>query len=47
MAMFVSFFIVGPAVKLVFHNRIKPASGLHALQTMQSCAPTISRILGM
>ncbi len=47
MAMFVSFFIVGPAVKLVFHNRIKPASGLHVLQTMQSCAPTISRILGM
>ena len=47
MAMFVSFFIVGPLVKLVFHNRISPAIGLRALQLMEQCAPFISRFLGM
>ena len=47
MAMFASFFIVGPLVKLVFHNRIKPATGLRTIQAMQHCAPALSRILGM
>ena len=47
MAMVVSFFIVGPLVKLVFHNRISPASGLRILQLMEQCAPSISRLLGM
>ena len=47
MAMIASFFIVGPIVKLVFHNRITPAGGLRALQMMEQCAPSISRLLGM
>lgn len=47
MAMFVSFFIVGPLVKLAFHNRISPAGGLRALQLMEQLAPSISRFLGM
>ena len=47
MAMVVSFFIVGPLVKLVFHNRISPTGGLRALQMLEQCAPAISRLLGM
>ena len=47
MTVLASFFIVGPVVKLVFHNRITPAGGLRALQAMERCAPTLSRLLGM
>jgi len=47
MTMFASFFIIGPAVKLVCHNRIKPASGLRALQAMEHCATPVARFLGM
>lgn len=47
MAMFTSLFIVGPLVKLLFHNRISPAGGLRALQVMEQCAPSIYRLLGM
>ena len=47
MTMLASFLFVGPAVKLVFHNRIKPATGLRALQAMEKCAPALARLLGM
>ena len=47
MTMFASFFIVGPIVKLVFHNRISPAGGLRAMQLMEQSAPAIYRLLGM
>lgn len=46
MTMLASFFVVGPAVKLVFHNRISPVGGLRALQAMEQHAPSISRMLG-
>ena len=44
--MLASFFIVGPAVKLVFHNRISPVGGLRALQAMEQHAPSVARLLG-
>lgn len=47
MSVIAGFFIVGPIVKLVCHNRIKPAGAPHALQTLQHCAPAIERLLGM
>ena len=47
MTMFLSYFIVGPAVKLVFNNRIKPDGGLRAFRTLCDHATSFSRLLGM
>ena len=47
MSVVASFFIVGPIVKLICHNRIKPENAPRALQTLQHCAPAIERLLGM
>lgn len=41
----VNYFIVGPAVKLLY-NRIAPADGLHLLGSLHRNAPALTRILG-
>ena len=42
----VSHFVVGPAAKLLFNNRISPAGGLRFLNTMGASTDSLTRLLG-
>jgi len=46
MSALVSLFVVGPLTKLVFHNRIKPESGLRAMKTFSDHSASIARMFG-
>ena len=43
----VSYFIVGPAVKMLFNNRISPAAGMHLLEEMDEVGTPIARMMGL
>ncbi|MBQ9004423.1 MAG: hypothetical protein IJ087_21495 [Eggerthellaceae bacterium] len=47
MTMVASYLIIGPAVKLLFNNRISPAGGLQALRDLQQHAASLMRLFGM
>ena len=47
MTMILSYFVVGPAVKLAFNNRIKPDGGLRAFRILFEHATSFARLLGM
>ena len=45
--MLISHFIVGPAVKMIFNNRITPDGGLRLLQTLDQHALSLLRLFSM
>lgn len=45
-AVLVNYFIVGPVVKLLFNNKIKPAGGLALLDTLRENTDSLTRFLG-
>ena len=47
MTMVASYFIVGPIAKLLFHNRISPASGLNMMKHLEQSAASLLRFFGM
>lgn len=47
MSILVSYFIVGPAVKMLFNNRISPARGMHLLEEINEEGATIARMMGI
>ena len=47
MTMLISHFIVGPAVKLAFHNRITPDRGLKTLEVLDQHALSFLKLFGM
>lgn len=46
-SMAVSYFIVGPAVKMIFNNRISPAQGVHLLEEINEAGAPIARMMGL
>lgn len=46
-SMVVSYFIVGPAVKMVFNNRISPAQGIRLLEEINEAGTPIARMMGL
>ena len=45
--MLISHFVVGPAVKMLFHNRITPDWGLRLLRTLDQHALSLLKLFGM
>ena len=46
LAALVNYFIVGPIAKMLFFNKISPASGLGLLGNLEAHVPNIARLLG-
>lgn len=47
MSIVVSYFIVGPAVKMLFNNYITPARGMKLLRELEEEGETVARLMGM
>lgn len=47
MTVIVNYFFVGPAAKLMFHNRITPVKGIRILRTLDKYALSFLRLFGM
>lgn len=43
----VGYFIVGPAVKMIYNNHISPEAGMHILEELNEDRAAIARILGL
>lgn len=43
----VSYLVVGPAVKMLFNNRISPSTGVHLLEEMDEVGTPIARMMGL